>query len=160
MQVIIVMLALPVVVPVLPEHTAVSTGIAKIGFQKDEIAWPELARSVDAAWRALPPAVRRDSIVVADNYGEAPALERYGHVPGVSGHLSWQYWRPRLLPQHHVLLVGFDGSHAWLCARSHVVARIDNHAHLDNEERGRTIARCTLRRSLGDERPRIATFNL
>jgi hypothetical protein len=31
-----------------------------------------------------------------------------------------------------------------------VLATIDNHWHLDNEERGRTIAVCRLRRPLGE----------
>ena len=48
-----------------------------------------------------------------------------------------------------------------LCRAWHVVARIDNRWRLGNEERGRTIARCTLRGTLGELwSSRIATDQL
>jgi 4-amino-4-deoxy-L-arabinose transferase-like glycosyltransferase len=155
-QAALCVVVVPVVVAVLPVQTAVSTGYAKAGFQKDEIGWPDLARTVDTAWAALPASVRAHAIVVAGNYGEASALERYAHVPVVSGHLSWQYWRPKRLPQREVLLVGFDGPLGYICASSHVVARIDNRWHLDNEERERTVTRCRLHSTLGAEWRRFA----
>lgn len=159
-QLALCIVAVPIVVPLLPERIAVSTGIATLGFQKDEIGWAELARTVDTAWTALPAAARRDTIVLAGNYGEASALERFAHVPVVSGHLSWQYWRPATLPQRHLLLVGFDGPLGRLCKTSRVVARIDNNWHVDNEERGRTVARCTLRQPLGAMWHEIARVTL
>ena len=150
-QVAVCVTVVPVVVAVLPVRTAVSTGIAKAGFQKDEIGWPELAGTVDRAWAALPARERARAIVVAGNYGEASALAKFAHVPVVSGHLSWQYWRPSKLPQREALLVGFDGPLGDICSTSRVVARIDNRWHLDNEERGRTVRRCRLRSTLGAE---------
>lgn len=145
-------LVLPIVVAVLPERAALRHGYASAGFMKDEIGWPELARQVDAAARPA-------ELVVTQNYGEASALERYAHVRVVSGHLSWQYWRPRRLPERRVLLVGY-GEPRQFCARWTVVAHIDNAEHFDNEERGRPIVQCTLQRPLGAEWPRFATFNL
>jgi hypothetical protein len=148
-QLAVCIVAVPIVVPVLPERSAVSSGIVKLGFLKDEIGWPELAHQVEHAWRPT------DEVVLAENYGEASALARYTRLPVLSGHLSWQYWRPRRLPQTRALLVGFEGV-SDLCTKATVVARIDNRYHLDNEERGRTIVRCTLRRPLGELWPRIA----
>ena len=56
-----------------------------------------------------------------------------------------------MLPQRRILAVGIDATElARLCATWTVVARIDNRWQIDNEERGRTIARCTLRMPLGD----------
>jgi hypothetical protein len=102
--------------------------------------------------------------VLAGNYGEAAALEHYGRgrLPLVlSGHLSWQYWRPAVLPQRHLVIVGYSsGRLDQLCSRWHVAAVIDNHAHLGNEERGRWITTCTLRRPLGEDWPGIATDEL
>jgi hypothetical protein len=85
---------------------------------------------------------------------EASALEHYGPALGLpaplSGHLSWQYWRPHSLPQRFVLFVGYDTSNlARLCTSWRPLATIDNRFHLDNEERGRIIAACTLKRPLG-----------
>jgi hypothetical protein len=88
-------------------------------------------------------------VLLADNYREAGALDLYGPAHGLphalSGHLSFQYWRPVRLPQRRALLVGFDtASVAQLCTRFRQVATIDNHWSVANEERNRTIIDCAL----------------
>jgi 4-amino-4-deoxy-L-arabinose transferase-like glycosyltransferase len=113
-----------------------------------------LASQVALAWKRLPAADRADGTVVAGNYGEASALEHYGPERGLppvlSGHLSWQYWRPSSLPQRFVLFVGYGpGALAILCRSWRKLATIDNHWHLANEERGRIIAGCHLKQPLG-----------
>ena len=163
-QLAVCVVAVPAIVPVLPERLLISTGEWKVGFFKDEIGWPELTNQTEAVWRSLPAAERARGAVLAGNYGEAAALEHYGHneLPLVlSGHLSWQYWRPRRLPQRYLVTVGIDPAMLeTLCRTWHVKATIDNHAHLDNEERGRTIDSCTLRLPLGADWPRIASNTL
>jgi hypothetical protein len=68
----------------------------------------------------------------------------------LSGHLSWQYWRPRQLPQRFALTVGYDAyTLNRLCDSWQPLAGIENHWRLDNEERGRLIAACSLRLTLG-----------
>jgi hypothetical protein len=153
-QVAVLVLALPLVVPVRDTSSMISSGAWKNSFFKDEIGWPELADETARAWSSLPPRERAGGVVLARNYGEASALELYGPSRGLplvlSGHLSWQYWRPRSLPERFALLVGFDGESAHeLCVRPRVLARIDNDWRLDNEERGRTITACRLKRPLG-----------
>jgi Dolichyl-phosphate-mannose-protein mannosyltransferase len=147
-------LVAPLVWPVLPERTMIDRGVWKDTFYKDEIGWPELVRQTAEAWSAIPAAERRDTALLAQNYGEAGALAYLGPRAGLpaplSGHLSFQYWRPAELPKRHALTVGIDGAELTrLCTSWSVVARIDNRWHVDNEERGRTIARCTLRATLG-----------
>jgi hypothetical protein len=142
----------PIVWPVLPTRTMIDRGIWKLGFYKDEIGWPELSTSVVGVWDALPAAERANGAVLAGNYGEASALALYGHgkLPLVlSGHLSWQYWRPKVLPQRYLVTVGIDMP-STICSTWHIVARIDNSWHIANEEQGRTIDTCTLRKPLGD----------
>jgi 4-amino-4-deoxy-L-arabinose transferase-like glycosyltransferase len=146
--------AAPLVWPVLPERTMLDRGIWRQTFYKDEIGWPELVATTARAWRAIPAAQRSDTALLAQNYGEAGALALYGPRNGLpeplSGHLSFQYWRPATLPQRHILAVGVDRSQLdRLCSSWHVVARIENAWRLGNEERGRAIARCALRGSLG-----------
>jgi hypothetical protein len=147
------LIAGPVVVPVLPTRFAIDHGYVDAGFFKDEFGWPELTDQVAAAWRrdGLQPAT---AVVLAENYGEAGALARFGPARGLpaplSGHLSWQYWRPRDLPQREALMVGFDPSVLGrLCATWHTDATISNAEGVDNEERGRVIARCRLVAPLG-----------
>ena len=125
--------------------------IWKQSFYKDELGWPELTASVVRVWDGLPAAEQARAGVIAGDYGEASALEHFGRgkLPLVlSGHLSWQYWRPPTLPQRYAITVGM-GDHPGMCRASRVVARIDNKWHIANEEQGRPIVACTLRRPLG-----------
>jgi Dolichyl-phosphate-mannose-protein mannosyltransferase len=143
----------PVVVPMLPQRFAIDHGYVDAGFFKDEFGWPELADQAAAAWRRE--GLRPDAaVLLAANYGEAGALAHDGPArglpPALSGHLSWQYWRPAALPQRDALTVGFDATALdRLCSAWHVDARIANANGVDNEERGRLIARCRLVAPLG-----------
>jgi len=144
----------PVVWPVLPTRTMVDLGLWKAGFYKDEIGWPELVADTARAWAALPPAERRDTALIAQNYGEAGALALYGparHLPTpFSGHLSFHYWHPQRMPEHHVLAVGVDPvTLSEICRSMRVMGRIDNPWHIANQERGEPIVSCRLKRELG-----------
>ena len=149
----ILALAIPIVVPVRGTASMVSSGVWQDSFYDDEIGWPELAAQTGRAWRALPVSARGDSVVLAGNYGEAGALSLYGRrlglPPPLSGHLSWQFWRPRDLPQGHALVVGYNRAFLErVCSSWRRMATIENRWRLGNEERGRTIDACTLRAPL------------
>jgi hypothetical protein len=154
LQLAVVAAAAPIVLPVRTTAGMIQSGVWEDSFYKDEIGWPELTAQTARAWRALPPAERRDAAILAQNYGEAGALAHYGPArglpPPLSGHLSWQYWRPDALPQRTLVTVGVDPfTLRSLCTTFHRVATIENRWHLDNEERGRTIDVCRLARPLG-----------
>jgi 4-amino-4-deoxy-L-arabinose transferase-like glycosyltransferase len=138
--VLLLVVALPIGLPVLPLHTADRLGVlAARSDYKDEVGWPQLARQV----RRLSSGA---DVVLARNYGEAGALELFGHdlPPVASGHSSFRYWRPPVAGKN-VLLVGFRSVSAPFCRTYRVVGRIS--MPVDNEERDRPIARCTLRGS-------------
>ena len=154
-QLAVLAVAAPLVLPVRSTASMVRAGTWKDTFYKDELGWPELADQTAQAWRRLPAADRRDGVVLAANYGEASALEHYGPARGLplvlSGHLSWQYWRPKRLDQRFAVVVGYgSGFLARICSSSRTLARIDNRWHIANEEQGRTIDACTLKRPLGE----------
>jgi hypothetical protein len=154
-QLAVLAVAAPLVLPVRSTASMVRAGTWKDTFYKDELGWPELADQTARAWRGLPVADRSDGVVLAGNYGEASALEHYGRSRGLplvlSGHLSWQYWRPKRLDQRFALVVGYDpGSLGEICSSWRTVAHIDNRWHIANEEQGRTIDACTLKRPLGE----------
>jgi hypothetical protein len=146
-----VALAGPIVVPFYSTRQMVQTPrVWKTGFFKDEIGWREMTVQVERAWSALPR--RERGVVLTRNYGEAGALRLYGRGlgPVLSGHLSFQYWRPARLPQRYALTVGYDApSLDRICRRWRPVARIENRWQLGNEERGRLIAACSLQAPLG-----------
>jgi 4-amino-4-deoxy-L-arabinose transferase-like glycosyltransferase len=152
---VVLAVAAPLVLPVRSTASMVRAGLWKDTFYKDELGWPELADQAALAWRQLPVGQRDEGIVLAGNYGEASALELYGPARGlprvVSGHLSWQYWRPKRLDQRFALVVGYDpGSLNQICSSWRTLQQIDNRWHIANEEQGRLIAGCALRRPLGE----------
>jgi hypothetical protein len=117
-----------------------------------------MTTEVEQAWASAASTDRADGVILAHNYGEASALQFYGRgLPVIlSGHLSWQYWRPQRLPQRFALTVGYPvrGLQV-LCSAWKVVAHIENRWHLGNEERGRLIADCTLKQPLGSDWNRL-----
>jgi 4-amino-4-deoxy-L-arabinose transferase-like glycosyltransferase len=70
----------------------------------DMQGWPELAAAVAGVYRALPEDQRAKAAILADNYGEAAALDFFGPAlglpPVISGHNQYFLWGPR----------GYDGS--------------------------------------------------
>ena len=146
----LLLLLLPLGVPVLPLRTADRLGIveARSDYQ-DEVGWHRLARDVERHAAGA-------DLVLALNYGEAGAIELFGRdlPPVASGHVTFRYWRPDVAGRRAVL-VGFSPSDAaTFCNGYRIVARIA--MPVDNEERGRPIARCTLDGTLEDVWPRIA----
>jgi hypothetical protein len=128
---------LPIGLPVLPLHTADRLGViaARSDYQ-DEVGWPALASQARQLSRGA-------DVVLTSNYGEAGALELYGHdlPPVASPEVTFRYWRPRVAGRH-ALLIGFDQRQADFCAGYRRVGRIA--MPVDNEERGEPLARCTL----------------
>ena len=94
-------------------------------------------------------------VIVADNYGEAGALELFGRglPPVASADVTMRYWRPQVAGRQ-ALLVGYSRRAAGFCRGYRVVARISKAD--DSDEGGQPIARCTLRGTLADVWPSIA----
>jgi hypothetical protein len=66
------LLVLPLALPVLPLHTAVRRGIVKARSDyQSEVGWPAYVRLVERHAAGI-------DVIVADNYGEAGALELFG----------------------------------------------------------------------------------
>ena len=153
-NIVVLALFLPLVVPVRSTASMISHGDWKNSFYKDEIGWPGMTSQTARVWNSLSPAQRRDAAILAENYGEAGALALYGPPRGLpaplSGHLSWQYWRPATLPQHWAVTVGYQhGDLHRLCSRYRIATRITNRYRLANDELGLPIAVCHLRAPLG-----------
>ena len=145
---VFLVVTLPIGLPVLPLHTADRLGIlgARSDYE-DEVGWHELARAVGAS-------VGGADVVLAQNYGEAGALELFGRgLPPVgSGAVTFRYWRPRV-EGRRALLVGYTGADAPFCSGYRPLGAIE--MPVDNEERGRPIARCTLNDDLRSVWPEV-----
>jgi hypothetical protein len=111
----------------------------------ETIGWPELARTVAAVVHGLPDA--RRAVIVARNYGEAGAIDRYGPALGLpraySGHNAYGDWGPPPDGGAPVVGVGLRGAELAAHLRGcRVAARIGNRAGVDNDERGKAVVIC------------------
>jgi hypothetical protein len=142
------LVALPILLPVLPLHTAERHGVISArGDYQSEIGWPVYVRQVERLAGGA-------DVIVASNYGEAGALELFGHglPPVASVDVTMRYWRPDVT-RRRALLVGYSRRVADFCAGYHLVAHIAT-PH-GSDERGAPIARCILDGTLVHVWPRI-----
>jgi hypothetical protein len=142
------LLTLPLTLPVLPLHTAVRLGFVKArGDYQSEVGWPAYVRLVERHAAGA-------DVIVADNYGEAGALELFGRglPPVASADVTMRYWRPQVSGRR-ALVIGYSRHAAAFCSRYRVVAHIS--AADDSDEGGQPIARCTLRGTLAEVWPSI-----
>jgi 4-amino-4-deoxy-L-arabinose transferase-like glycosyltransferase len=143
---------LPLGLPVLPLRTADRLGVVKARSDyQDEVGWHALAHRVEGLARGT-------DVVVTLNYGEAGALELFGRdlPPVASGDVTFRYWRPKV-DGRRALLVGLSKGDADFCRDYRIVARIA--MPVENDERGRPIARCTLDGSLASVWPRVLALD-
>jgi hypothetical protein len=140
-----VAVALPVAVPVLPARILHTVPLQKINYDLAEtIAWPKLVALVAHEYRALPGPQRRRTTILAGNYGEAGAIERYGASFGLpqeySGANSFWFWGPPPAADTSAIAVNLDPA---LLHRefAHVrkVATFDNGTGVSNDEQGAQI---------------------
>ncbi|MEJ2186746.1 MAG: glycosyltransferase family 39 protein [Gemmatimonadota bacterium] len=121
-------LTLPIALPILsPEHTAVY--IARLGLEganatnwggtdlipqdfADQLGWERQVETVARVYNSLSPAEQSETVIGADNYGEAGALEFFGpryHLPPVvCGCGSYWYFGPGTRPGNVLIDVGTD----------------------------------------------------
>ncbi|MDP4189134.1 MAG: glycosyl transferase, partial [Bacteroidota bacterium] len=75
----------------------------------DMIGWNEMADKALAAYKELPEAERRNTLIFCDNYGQAGALNYYNRKkmpPAFSFNTDYIFWLPRQKRILNVLLVG------------------------------------------------------
>ncbi len=95
---VITAVTLPIALPVFP-LTGLGRTFAKANATTLEtIGWPQLVRTVDKVWTALPPSQRADAVIFTDNYGEAGAINELGRGMGLPTAVSRQnsewWWGP------------------------------------------------------------------
>jgi len=105
----------PVVMPVLPvdqfisymnklplkvprsEHSHMSANLPQ--HFADEFGWEEMVATVNQAYLKLAPEERAGCAIMAQNYGQAGAIDflgrKYGLPPALSGHQTYFLWGPR-----------------------------------------------------------------
>ncbi len=134
-----------IALPVLP---AGSTGpvLAANEDVGETIGWPEFVDTVAGAAQRLPPGAP-DPVIVAFNYGQAGAIDRYGPALGLSrassGHNGYWYWTRPPSGSGPVLAVGFaSGQLDRRFSGCRPAGRVDTPEGVDNEEDGTLLALC------------------
>lgn len=138
-------LAAPVALPVLPTRALHTVPLQKINYDLgEEIAWPRLVALVAREYDAVPAAPRARTTILAGNYGEAGAIERYGPGDGLpqvySGANNFWIWGPPPAADDAAIAVNVDPA---LLRRefAHVrrVATFWNGLGVDDDERGAPV---------------------
>jgi hypothetical protein len=128
------------VTPVAPFGSAIWKVTSRVHDQfREEIGWPDLARSVAGVYRSLSPEERARSGILAGNYGEGGALNLYGPVLGLppAMTLTNSFWYRTFDPREPqtVIVVGFDIEEAQrLFASCAIAGKNRNGLNVENEE--------------------------
>jgi 4-amino-4-deoxy-L-arabinose transferase-like glycosyltransferase len=148
-SVVLILLLLPIGLPVLPAQTMVSLNLwqARKDYA-DMFGWPELAQQTAEVYDSLTADQRANAMIIAQNYGEAGAIDYYGGSLGlpraVSPHLTYWYWAPPRMNPTTVVMVGFTQDFASrYFADCRQAATITNNIGIHNEEFGQPILVCT-----------------
>ncbi|MEH0108946.1 glycosyltransferase family 39 protein [Tersicoccus sp. MR15.9] len=127
--------------PLLPMQVFGATGLAAINTAAgDQVGWETYAAQVSAASAAT-----HADAVIASNYGEAGALNRFGRdlPPVVSGHNALGDDGGPPAGADTVVIVGSQGRRvANLFASCTQIATLDNRVGVKNEEQGQPITAC------------------
>lgn len=128
--------------PLLPEQAFGASGLAAVNSAAgDQVGWERYAQQVRQA------AVSVDAdVIIASNYGEAGALDRFGSggVPVVSGHNAlWDLGGPADDADTVVIVGGQARSAQQWFGSCEVAGELDNGVNVDNEEQGMPVLVCT-----------------
>jgi len=92
----------------------------------DEVGWRTMEKQVANVYRALPAEDRAKAAIMTQNYGEAAALDVYGHAdnlpPALCGQLQYYFWGTHGYDGSVIIQVNGDPNH-WssICRESRAV---------------------------------------
>jgi 4-amino-4-deoxy-L-arabinose transferase-like glycosyltransferase len=155
---------LPITLPVLPVSVVHNTPIVALNYDAGEtIGWPTFVHEIASAYRSLPPSQRASTTVLASNYGEAGAVDRFGPADGLpraySGHMSFWYWGPPPASATSAIVVGYERSQLNFCGSVRLATQLNNREQVGDDEQGAPVWICQdLRASWRDIWPSQRSF--
>lgn len=144
--------------PILPVSVLADTPVVGVnGEVGEQIGWPEMGRTVAEVVDRLPAGLRAETVVMADNYGQAGAIAEFG--PGFygqttpfprvySGHQAYGWWGPPPERYTTAVVMGTDAPSIvppWAeqaCGRLTEVAVVHNDYGIENQENGTRVFLC------------------
>ncbi|HUC57068.1 MAG TPA: glycosyltransferase family 39 protein [Streptosporangiaceae bacterium] len=144
---VISLVEVPITLPVLPTSVVHDTPIVALNYDAGEtIGWPAFVGEIAAVYRSLPAAQRASATVLASNYGEAGAVDRFGPADGLppaySGHMSFWYWGPPPASATTAIVVGYSRAQLDFCGSLRLAARLNNHEQVSDDEQGAQVWIC------------------
>jgi hypothetical protein len=140
-----VAVAAVVALPLIPVGSLPPAVAAANQTARDSIGWPTYVDEVAAVYGSLPATDQANTALLAQNYGEAGALDKYRpdhHLPtAFSGQNQLYFYGPPPDAATVVVAVGYDSLDQVFTACT-VAGTLDNHLGVDNEEQGRSIQVC------------------
>jgi 4-amino-4-deoxy-L-arabinose transferase-like glycosyltransferase len=141
-------LSVPVSLPLLPVSTLGSTGFANVNPTVAEtVGWPQLVDQLAGVVDRLPTVARAHVVLLAQSYGEAGAIDRFGPGRGLphafSPHNHYWFFRRPTDDAATVITVRWPLAvlARWFDSCTQV-AMVDNGLGVDNEAQGQPIAIC------------------
>lgn len=151
--VVLSLTSLPIVLPIVPVGSIRHTPIVTLNYDAGEtIGWPAYVREIGAVYTTLPAARRASTIVLASNYGEAGAVDRFGAADGLPAaygvHNGFWYWGPPPASATAAVAVGFDrGTLVRICGTLRLAGRLNNHVGVADDEQGAPVWVCSALRA-------------
>jgi Dolichyl-phosphate-mannose-protein mannosyltransferase len=159
-------IAAPIALSVLAARTLATVPLQKINYDLAEtIGWPQEVALVAREYHALPPGQRATTTILAGNYGEAGALDRYGPGDGLprefSGANNFWYWGPPPARDRSAIAINVDPALLRrLFTSVRQVAVFRNGLGVSDDEQGAVIYRATgLRTSWATAWPLLRDFS-
>lgn len=165
------LLSAPLVLPLVPPRALERSGVLAVNKDFAEMfGWPELAAAVAGVYHDLPPAEQKRCVLLAANYGEAGALERFGaayDLPPkrvVSGHNSYFLWGPGEADRDVAVCIAVGYSEKTLRTffadvRPVPAAALTNPHNIPNDEQGMPVTVCRPRAPRAELWPRLKHYN-
>jgi 4-amino-4-deoxy-L-arabinose transferase-like glycosyltransferase len=151
--VVLSLTSLPIVLPIVSVGSVRHTPIVALNYDAGEtIGWPAYVREIGAVYATVPPARRASTVVLASNYGEAGAVDRFGRADGLPAaygvHNGFWYWGPPPASATAAVAVGFDrGTLARVCGTLRLAGHLDNHVGVADDEQGAPVWVCSALRA-------------
>jgi 4-amino-4-deoxy-L-arabinose transferase-like glycosyltransferase len=153
-----------ITLPIEPVGNIHNTNIVAVNYDAGEtIGWPTYVREIATAYRTLPP--QPTTIILAENYGEAGAIQRYGarsHLPHVYAvQNAYWLWGPPPADATTALALGYSRQQlngTFIHVRP--LGKLNNNVDVDNDEQGTTLYACSgLRKTWTKRWPQLRDYS-
>jgi 4-amino-4-deoxy-L-arabinose transferase-like glycosyltransferase len=138
------------ILPVLPVSVVHHTPIVAVNYDEGEtIGWPAYVSEIAYVYHRVPMSGRSTTSILASNYGEAGAVDRFGPSlglpPAFGGQDGFWYWGPPPSSSRTFIVVGMTRRKLALSlGRCELATRLNNEVGVDNQEQGSPVWTCSV----------------